>query len=94
MFSPVATPASVPKSDRRTVWRRRWFFISYVEDSVLECCAALESLCYGIGFGRFELNLRSYTFLFYFYKFYIVLYSICICILPYDFLGNQTAAPL
>ena len=42
----------VPKSDRRPVWRRRRFFISSVEDSVLERSAALESLCYGIGFGR------------------------------------------
>ena len=80
-----------PKSDRRPVWRRRRFFISSVEDSVLVRCAALESLCYGIGFSRFELNL-CYTFSFYFYKFYIVLCSLCICILPYDFFGNQTAA--
>ena len=42
----------VPKSDRRPVWRRRRFFISSIEDSVLECSAALESLCFGIGFGR------------------------------------------
>ena len=41
----------VPKSDRRPVWRRRLFFISSVEDSVLERSAALESLCFGIGFG-------------------------------------------
>ena len=42
----------VPKSDCRPVWRRRRFFISSVEDSVLERSAALESLCFGIGFGR------------------------------------------
>ena len=70
--------ASVPKSDCRPVWRRRRFFISSVEDSVLVRCAALESLCFVIGFGHFELNL-SYTFLFYFYKFYIVLYSVYVC---------------
>ena len=61
--------AGVPKSDRRPVWRRRRFFILSVEDSVLERCAALKSLCFGIGFGRFELNL-SYAFLFYYFKFY------------------------
>ena len=59
LFSPVAMPG-VPKSDRRPVWRR-WFFISSVEDSVLERRAALESLCFGIVFGRLELNL-NYTF--------------------------------
>ena len=42
----------VPKSDRRPVWRRRRIFISSIEDSVLERGAALESLCFGIGFGR------------------------------------------
>ena len=31
------------------------FFISSVDDSVLERSAALESLCFGIGFGRREL---------------------------------------
>ena len=30
------------------------FFISSVVDSVLERSAALESLCFGIGFGRLE----------------------------------------
>ena len=59
-FSPAAMPA-VPKSDRRPVWRRRRFFISSVEDSVLERRAALESLCFGIGFGRLELTF-TYTF--------------------------------
>ena len=62
LFSPVAIPG-VPKSDRRPVWRRRRFFISSVEDSVLERSAALESLCFGIGFGRLELNCN--------YNFYI-----------------------
>ena len=42
----------MPKSDRRPFWRRRRFFILSVEDSVLERSAALESLCYGIEFGR------------------------------------------
>ena len=60
LFSPVAMPG-VPKSDRRPVWRRRRFFISSVEDSVLERRAALESSCFGIGFGRLELNF-NYTF--------------------------------
>ena len=50
--SPAAIPG-VPKSDRRPVWRRR-FFISSVVDSVLERSEALESLCFGIGFGRLE----------------------------------------
>ena len=59
-FSPVAMPG-VPKSDRHPVWRRRQFFISSVEDSVLERRAALESPCFGIGFGRLELNF-NYTF--------------------------------
>ena len=53
--SPVAMPG-VPKSDRRPVWRRRRFFILSVDDSALERSAALESLCFGIGFGRLELN--------------------------------------
>ena len=42
----------VPKSDSRPAWRWRRFFISSVEDTVLERSAALESFCYGIGFGR------------------------------------------
>ena len=46
--SPAAIPG-VPKSDRS-----RPFFISSVVDSVLERSAALESLCFGIGFGRLE----------------------------------------
>ena len=51
----------VPKSDRRPVWRRRRFFISSIKDSVLERRAALEFPCFGIGFGRLELNF-NYTF--------------------------------
>ena len=87
-FSPAAI-TGVPKSDRRPVWRRRRFFISSVEDSVLERRAALESLCFGIGFGRLELNC-NYNFYITVLCFYIVL---CICIrLPYDFFGNQTTA--
>ena len=54
LVSPVALPG-VPKSDRHPVWRRRRFFISSVDDSVLERSAALESLCFGIGFGSHEL---------------------------------------
>ena len=53
--SPVALPG-VPKSDRRPVWRRRRFFISSVDDSCLERSAALEFLCFGIGFGLLERN--------------------------------------
>ena len=61
-FSPVAIPG-VPKSDRRPIWRRRQFFISSVDDSVLERSAALESLCFGIGFGRLELNCNYYLYI-------------------------------
>ena len=42
-FSPVAMPG-VPKSDRRPVWRRRRFFISFAEDSVLERSASASGL--------------------------------------------------
>ena len=87
-FFPAAIPG-VPKSDRRPVWRRKRFFISSVEDSVLERRAVLESLCFGIGFSRLELNC-NYNFYITVLCFYIVLY-ICIC-LPYDFFGNQTTA--
>ena len=80
----------VPKSDRCPACRRRRFFISSVEDSVLERRAALEFPCFGIGFGRLELNFNLYLFYFTMLSFYIVLY-ICIC-LPYDFFGNQTTA--
>ena len=55
LVSPVVMPG-VPKSDRRPVWRRRRFFISSVDDSGLERSAALESHCFGVGFGRLELN--------------------------------------
>ena len=60
LFSPVAMPG-IPKSDRRPVWRRRLFFISSVEDSVLERRTVLEYPCFSIGFGRLELNF-NYTF--------------------------------
>ena len=60
--SPVAMPG-VPKSDRRPVWRRRRFFISSVDDSVLERSAALESLCFGIGFGRRELKCHYFCYI-------------------------------
>ena len=79
----------MPKSCRRPVWRRRWFFISSVEDFVLERRAALESLCFGIGFGRLELNC-NYNFYITVLCFYIALY-IFIC-LPCDFFGNETSA--
>ena len=49
------------------------FFISSVEDSFLERRAALESLCFGIGFGRLELNC-NYNFYITVLCFYIVLY--------------------
>ena len=59
LVSPVAMPG-VPKSDGRLVWRRRRFFISSVDDSGLERSSALESLCFGIGFGRLELNCNYF----------------------------------
>ena len=62
LVSPVAMPG-VPKSDRRPVWRRRRFFISSVDDSILERSAALESLCFGIGFGRRELNCHYFCYI-------------------------------
>ena len=62
LVSPVAMPG-VPKSDRRPVWRRRRFFISSVNHSVLERSAALESLCFGIGFGRRELNYNYFYYI-------------------------------
>ena len=61
--SPAAIPG-VPKSDCRPVWRRRRFFISSVDYSGFECSATLESLCFGIGFGRLELNCN---YLLYYY---------------------------
>ena len=60
LFYPVATPA-FPSLIIAQAGGGDGFFISSVEDSVLGRCAALESLCSGIGFGRFELNL-CYTF--------------------------------
>ena len=62
LVSSVAMPG-VPKSDRRPVWRRRRFFISSIDDSVLERSAALESLCFGIGFGRLELNCSCFCYI-------------------------------
>ena len=79
-FSPAAIPG-VPKSDRRPVWRRRRFFISSVEDSVLERHAALESLCFGIGFGRLELNYN--------YNFYI---TVCNHTFP-EYLNSTLSHP-
>ena len=72
-YSPLVSPAAmpgVPKSDRRPVWRRRRFFISSVDDSVLERSAALESLCFGIGFGRRELKCHYFCYI-------IVLIFVC-----------------
>ena len=62
LVSPVAMPG-VPKSDRRPVWRRRRFFISSVDDSIIEHSAALQSLCFGIGFGRLELNCNCFCYI-------------------------------
>ena len=58
----VAMPG-VPKSDRRPVWWMRRFFISSVDDFVLERSAALESLCFGIGLGRLELNCNYWYYI-------------------------------
>ena len=49
------------------------FFISSVEDSVLERSAALESHCFGIGFGRLE---RIYIFMYLYITYIIVLFAI------------------
>ena len=60
----------VPKSDSRPAWRWRRFFISSVEDTVLERSAALESFCYGIRFGR--LGRRPLFIVIYIYMYVIV----------------------
>ena len=60
--SPVTMPG-VPKFDRRPVWRRRRFFISSVDGSVLVRSAALETLCFGIGFGHLELNCYYFCYI-------------------------------
>ena len=52
----------VPKSDSRPAWRLRRFFISSVEDAVLELRAALEALCYGMGFGLLGRRPIFYCF--------------------------------
>ena len=77
--SPVAMPG-VPKSDRRQVWRRRrfFFFISSVDNSGLERSAALESLCFGIGFSRLELNCNYYCYIIVLY-FLNDIYLIIVC---------------
>ena len=65
-YAPLVSPAAmpgVPKSDRHPVWRRRRFYISSVDDFVLERSAALESLCFGIGFGRLELNCNYFCYI-------------------------------
>ena len=63
----------VPKSDSRPAWRLRWFFISSVEDAVLERSAALESLCYGIGFGRLGRHPLFYCITYVCYVLVVVL---------------------
>ena len=77
LFSPVLMPG-VPKSDRRPVWRRRRFFILSVDDSVLERSAALESLCFGIGFGRLELNCNYFFYIIVMF-FNGIIYFIIVC---------------
>ena len=64
LVSPVVMPG-VPKSDHRPVWRRRrfFFFITSVDDSGFERSAAQESLCFGIGFGRLELNCNYFCYI-------------------------------
>ena len=65
-YAPLVSPVVMPgvlKSDRRPVWRRRRFFISSVDDSGFERSAALESLCFGIGFGRLELNCNYFCYI-------------------------------
>ena len=65
-YAPLVSPAAmpgVPKSDRCPVWRRIRFFISPVDDSVLGRSAALESLCFGIGFGLLELNCNCFCYI-------------------------------
>ena len=62
LVPPVVMPG-VPKSDRRPVWRRRRFFSSSVDDSGFERSAALESLCFGIGFGRLERNCNYFCYI-------------------------------
>ena len=49
------------------------FFISSVEDSVLARSAALESLCFGIGFDRLEL---IHIFMYLYIAYIIVLFAI------------------
>ena len=78
----------VPKSDSRPVWRRRRFFISSVEDSVLERSAALESFCYGIGFGRLWQLLIILLYIFHFVLYYIIVPSTC-PLNPHDETANH-----
>ena len=63
----------MPKSDSLPTWRLRRFFISSVEDAVLERSAALESLCYGIGFGRLGRSPLFYGFTYICYVLVVVL---------------------
>ena len=76
--SPVAMPG-VPKSDRRPVWRRRRFFISYVDDSCFERSAVLESLCFGIGFGRLELACDYLYYIIVLCFLFNIIYFLLVC---------------
>ena len=63
----------VPKSDSRSPWRLRRFFILSIEDAVLVHSAALEALCYGIGFGRLGRRPLFYCFTYVCYVIVVVL---------------------
>ena len=63
----------VPKAGSRPAWQLRRFFILSVEDAVLECRAALEALCYGIGFGRLGRRPIFYYFTYVCYVIVVVL---------------------
>ena len=63
----------MPKSDSRPAWRLRRFFISSIEDVVLERSAALEALCYGIEFGRLGRRPIFYCFTYVCYVILVVL---------------------
>ena len=77
----------MPKSDSRPAWRLRRFFISSVKDAVLERSAALEALCYGIGFGR--LGRRPI-----FYCFTYVCYVIQTRLDPSSLLEERSETPI
>ena len=66
-------PPGVPKFDSHPAWRLRRLFISSVEDAVLERSTALESLCYGIGFGRLGRHPLFYCITYVCYVLVVVL---------------------